>query len=55
MYGRRVRDDNIFVENVNDVLICTLCRIVEHHLGVTWGKDAFAKFDYRARGIPYVI
>ena len=49
-YGKRARDDNKFVENINDVIICLICCIVEHRLHVIRGKDGFAKFDYRARG-----
>ena len=48
IYGKRVRDENKFVGNINDVVICLICYVVEHRLGVIQVKDRFvSKFDYR--------
>ena len=49
-YGKRVEDDSKFVENVNDVIICVICCVVEHRLGILGGRDVYAHFDNRSRG-----
>ena len=55
-YGKRVEDDSKFVENVNDVIICLICCVVEHRLGMLWGREVYGHFYYRSRGnIQYNI
>ena len=46
-----MKDDNKFVENINDVVFWLICSVIEHRLGVIRGKDeCIFKFDYRIRG-----
>ena len=49
-YGGRARKDRKFVENINDVIICLVCCIVEYRLKVQQGIDTFLKFDNKASG-----
>ena len=49
-YRKKVEDDSKFVDNVNDVIICIICCVVEHRLGILCGSDVYAHFDNRSRG-----
>ena len=49
-YRKKVEDDSKFVDNVNDVIICIICCVVEHWLGILCGSDVYAHFDNRSRG-----
>ena len=48
-YSKRVEDDSKFVENVNEVIICLICCVVEHRLGILRGRAVYAHFDNRSR------
>ena len=49
-YRGKARKDGKFVENLNDVIICLVCCIVEHRLKVQRGIDKFLKFANKASG-----
>ena len=49
-FGGRAKKDPKFAENINGVLICLVCCVVEHRLKILAGVDIFARFDNRARG-----
>ena len=49
-HSKRAWDVNKFGDNINDIIICLICCVIEHQLQVVHGEDGFAKFDYRARG-----
>ena len=51
-WGNRAKNDDKFIQNINDVVICLICCVVEHRLRVfiSQGDQKGAIYDNKCRG-----